>query len=105
MKPIRLQRFRTRGWKMPMFSRCCTRPGKYGNPYKTAAEFEAALRSCMIYKTTNPFPAAKHMQRIAADIAELRGLNLCCFCKLPAPGDPDPCHAAVLLKFANLEER
>lgn len=31
----------------------------------------------------------------------LRGKNLACWCKLPEPGQPDVCHAAVLLELAN----
>ncbi|HEX5568070.1 MAG TPA: DUF4326 domain-containing protein, partial [Streptomyces sp.] len=33
--------------------------------------------------------------------AELRGRDLMCWCPLPAPGEPDHCHAAVLLELAN----
>ena len=33
--------------------------------------------------------------------ADLRGLDLACWCPLPAPGEPDVCHAAVLLEIAN----
>jgi len=32
---------------------------------------------------------------------ELRGKNLACWCPLPEPGQPDHCHAAVLLEVAN----
>jgi hypothetical protein len=31
----------------------------------------------------------------------LGGKNLACWCALPEPGDPDLCHAAVLLELAN----
>jgi Domain of unknown function (DUF4326) len=31
----------------------------------------------------------------------LGGLDLACWCPLPAEGDPDVCHAAVLLRLAN----
>lgn len=34
-------------------------------------------------------------------IKYLRGKNLACWCKLPKPGEPDICHAAVLLELAN----
>ena len=34
---------------------------------------------------------------------ELRGKNLACWCPLPASGEPDHCHAAVLLQVANAE--
>lgn len=32
---------------------------------------------------------------------ELAGKSLACWCALPAPGQPDHCHAAVLLRIAN----
>lgn len=32
---------------------------------------------------------------------ELGGRNLACWCPLPADGEPDICHAAVLLELAN----
>jgi len=31
----------------------------------------------------------------------LRGKNLACWCALPEPGEPDNCHAALLLELAN----
>ena len=31
---------------------------------------------------------------------ELAGHDLCCWCPLPVPGEPDICHAAVLLSIA-----
>ena len=40
MRPVRIQRQRTKGWKMPPNTVCVTRPGKYGNPFNfTSAEF------------------------------------------------------------------
>jgi hypothetical protein len=32
---------------------------------------------------------------------ELAGRDLMCWCPPPAPGQPDHCHAAVLLEIAN----
>ncbi len=37
-------------------------------------------------------------------LAPLRGHDLACWCPLPAPGEPDWCHAAVLLELANAGE-
>src|SRR5690606_12066752 len=34
MKPIRVQRKRTKGWIMPENTVSVTRPGKWGNPFK-----------------------------------------------------------------------
>lgn len=45
--------------------------------------------------------AARDPALVAAARAELRGKNLACWCPLPEPGEPDHCHAAVLLEIAN----
>jgi hypothetical protein len=37
----------------------------------------------------------------AAARAELKGRSLMCWCPLPKPGEPDHCHATVLLELAN----
>ena len=38
---------------------------------------------------------------LLAALPNLRGYNLACWCSLPNEGEPDHCHAAVLLKLAN----
>jgi uncharacterized protein DUF4326 len=45
--------------------------------------------------------APENEKLVAAARAELRGKNLACWCPLPAPYEPDTCHAAVLLEIAN----
>jgi hypothetical protein len=40
---------------------------------------------------------------VAAARRELAGRDLVCWCALPVPGEPDLCHAAVLLVQANRE--
>jgi hypothetical protein len=44
-----------------------------------------------------------HARTMRCDVIrhELRGHNLACWCPLPEPGQPDHCHAAVLLEVAN----
>lgn len=37
----------------------------------------------------------------SANIESLRGKNLACWCPLPEDGEPDMCHAAVLIEVAN----
>lgn len=37
MTPLRIQRRRTRGWKMPANTVSVTRPGKWGNPFLAGA--------------------------------------------------------------------
>lgn len=39
--------------------------------------------------------------RLCKLLPELRGHNLACWCPLPEPGEPDHCHAAVLLELVN----
>jgi hypothetical protein len=44
---------------------------------------------------------AKKRQAVLHALATLRGKNLACWCAEPEPGQPDMCHAAVLLELAN----
>ena len=41
----------------------------------------------------------RHM--IMAALPNLTGKNLACWCPLPETGEPDLCHATVLLQFVN----
>lgn len=52
---------------------------------------------------TGKFDAAGIIRpcEITDRITELRGKNLACWCPLPKPGEPDICHAAILLEIAN----
>jgi len=107
--PKRIQRKRTKGWRMPENTVSVTRPGKWGNPFKvgeiqisgpgnqvshifwTSKEeiskciefFENALRNNELKFTIDDV------------IRELRGKNLACWCK------EGPCHGDILLKLAN----
>lgn len=45
-----------------------------------------------------------HRTKLIAALPMLAGKNLACWCPLPAPGEPDICHAAVLLELANPEK-
>ncbi|NJP42302.1 DUF4326 domain-containing protein [Streptomyces sp. PRB2-1] len=47
----------------------------------------------------------QHPSLAEAARRELAGRDLMCWCPLPAPGQPDHCHAAVLLELANGGER
>lgn len=91
MKPVRIQRKRTKGWKMPENTVCVTRPGKWGNPYHTTLIHDAKwivekfeLQLITILKSTPNY------------LDELKGKNLACWCKIG-----EPCHADVFLKYAN----
>lgn len=111
--PIRIQRKRTKGWKMPPNTVDCTRSGPWGNPYATvkngfSKENDFWLHHTALIDGDQPLSdedigeqAAKWRKWVRDHIHELRGKNLACWCPLPAPYERDKCHAATLLKLAN----
>lgn len=96
--PVRHQRSRKTGARLPKGVKVVTRPGRWGNPFDTAAQF----RNWMERLTDGgPMPAldsaeAKAMAWIASNIGQLTGLDLACWCELNSD-----CHADVLLEYAN----
>ena len=93
-EPRRIQRQRTKGWRMPENTVYVGRGSRWGNPWRAG------------YGITETVEEAVTAFRAAADaggfdLAPLRGKNLACWCALPKPGEPDLCHAAVLLEIAN----
>jgi hypothetical protein len=92
--PKRLQQKRTKGWRKPPNSVVISRPSKWGNPFKIDDEHDrAAVVTKFRTWIRSGDPRAVQMR---AEIGELRGKNLLCFC--PVPG---PCHGDVLLELAN----
>lgn len=93
LKPERIQRKRTKGWKMPGGAVYVGRPTKWGNPYTTkeCGSREFAVTCFRIARSTMP-------QEREAIREALRGKNLACWCQLD-----QPCHADVLLEIANSE--
>lgn len=83
----RIQRRRTKGWRLPPNTVCVSRPSKWGNPYRGV---DAVSRYRLRLEQT---PSLREDAR-----RELRGKNLACWC----PTDGLPCHADVLLEVANL---
>jgi len=111
--PHRIQRKRTKDWRLPKGAVCIDRTTKWGNryrvtrsrlggwaivwgnyeywpPYKTRAE---AVRVAVRWYATRQL---RGKLREAAQ-RELRGKDLACWCKLG-----DPCHGDPLLEAANL---
>lgn len=105
--PIRVQRQRTKGWKMPENTVYVGRPTQWGNPWTPekywaagyGGSFEVAIQHCVdayrawlngeghwAHGDLNPVP----------DLSVLRGKSLACWCPLG-----QPCHADVLLEIAN----
>jgi hypothetical protein len=123
-KPIRVQLSRKRGWRMPENTVNVAGPGRWGNPF-LVADFgrEEAVRlfagiadggwSPDLVKdyddaTANVIYCIRSIwvARIGYSVEEhawmeLRGRNLACWCPLPKEGEPDLCHAAVLLEIVN----
>ena len=93
MTPTRIQRKRTKGWRMPPNTVYVGRPTKWGNPWPVIPirdRAEAQRLFCTSYICGHlPFD---HREIID----ELRGKNLACWCPLD-----QPCHADVLLEIAN----
>jgi len=75
---------------LPAGTVCVTRPGRFGNPFQTAAEF----RSWLAGETDQP-ELNQRRQWILEHVHELRGKLLACFCSQ----DQD-CHADVLCELA-----
>lgn len=98
-KPVRIQRKRTKGWKMPPNTVYVGRPTKWGNPWLIRSDElhrYSAQRAVDNYREwVNVCNARSTIDAIRIR-AELRGKNLACWCPLD-----QPCHADVLLEIAN----
>jgi hypothetical protein len=104
--PKRIQRRRTKGWKAPEGTVNCTRPGKFGNPFKVGDyvmkgdAFGARGAFSLAYTITSKEHADSRYALIETtkeavgwyrwymetyhreEINELRGKDLMCFCQL-----------------------
>ena len=97
--PKRIQRKRTKGWKMPPNTVNVGRPSKYGNSFKVGDNDLMEVRPMTAEDAKKYFEwALDYAPKEMLDewIAELRGKDLACWCALDAA-----CHADVLLKLAN----
>src|SRR3984957_4127057 len=92
--PRRIQRKRTKGWKMPPNTVYVGRPTKWGNPFRViidgSEEYCVERDRSVININIWTFPTKADIRR------ELRGKNLSCWCV-----ENKPCHADVLLEIAN----
>lgn len=115
MSPTRIQRRRTKGWRLPENAVIVSRPSRFGNPF--------TIKDAIDAEWSNPHSACAELygewlrvgteggwfnetyrignqtfdrRRVLADLHLLRGKDLACTC----PPDK-PCHADVLLKLAN----
>lgn len=86
--PIRIQRKRSKGWKMPPNTVYVGRPSIFGNPLPKP--FEQAMFEMWLCS------GCDKANRALDGLKDLRGKNLACWCALD-----QPCHADVLLEIAN----
>lgn len=129
MTPKRIQRKRTRGWRMPEGAVYVGRPSRWGNPFRvgevaphlhrsgawphelyvdrhrvTDAQQAVRLFRSIIHRLNE----SQYLGHGAPDPAYIRehlaGRDLACWCPLvDAQGNRVPCHADVLLEIANSE--
>lgn len=98
-RPVRVQRKRSRGWKMPENTIYVGRPSKWGNPHSMKDyEFESADQNR--HAAVRDFKHDLECGMLSINkndiVMELRGKNLACWCNLECD-----CHADVLLSVAN----
>jgi hypothetical protein len=110
--PVRIQRQRTKGWKMPPNTVNVTRPGIFGNPFPAdvyGARGAVDRFRRLMSGSMSTLEMSQSSTCHAADVSlvtvrswirdglpRLAGRNLACWCKLG-----DPCHADVLLELAS----
>lgn len=103
-EPIRLQRKRTKGFKLVspngLENVFVGRPSKYGNPYQIGKRYDGLAVNNN--KDAVDLFEIMWMDAKPEDIlklqVELKDKNLVCWCDLDKP-----CHADILLKIANKE--
>lgn len=93
MTPKRIQRKRTKGWRMPDDAVYVGRPTVWGNPFRDAEWYRAWLTGKRFHAGI-PMPFAALPPK--PDLEPLRGHDIVCWCPLD-----QPCHADVLLELAN----
>jgi hypothetical protein len=106
--PQRIQRKRSKGWKMPAGAVYVGRQTRWGNPFRVGSPNADDCMACVDraeavakYRSelTTFGDAVNFTGCTAAEIREeLRGKDLACWCPLD-----QPCHADVLLELANEE--
>ncbi len=89
--PLRIQRKRVKGWRMPSGVVYVGRPTKWGNPFIDGSKQEV---TALFKQFVESDPAL-----IARIKSELRGKQLACWCSLSSH-----CHADVLAQIANQDE-
>jgi hypothetical protein len=109
----RIQRRRTKGYKLPPNCICINRGTKWGNPFKVS-EYgqekairlfrECLLNNAMVYfyfhealfSMETTLKQFEHFKWISEHLHELEGHDLACFCPIEKP-----CHGDVYIELLN----
>lgn len=97
--PVRIQRRRVKGWRMPEGAVYVGRPTMWGNRWKIGTHSNwlgrpvASLQEAVNCYAALMWTEAYHEAWVREN---LRGKDLVCWCRLD-----QPCHADVLLEIAN----
>jgi Domain of unknown function (DUF4326) len=96
MKPKRIQRRRTRGWRMPPNTIYVGRPSRWGNPFSDGKDVVEWFRWWLAGELSAGWDKRSGLAVQAEARIALRGKDLACWCPLSRK-----CHADVLLELAN----
>lgn len=105
--PKRIQRRRTKNWRMPEGAIYVGHPSVFGNPFDwriLGRQGAARLyRKWLEPEGDAKFPKfSTQREKLLARLPELRGHDLCCWCsELDKNDDSVYCHANILLELAN----
>lgn len=103
-KPNRIQRKRTKGWRMPDGAVYVGRPSRWGNPFRAGHAWYPTGWNSRGKVPADAAEAVKFYRQWMSQsrarnedlIPMLRGKDLVCWCPLD-----QPCHADVLVEWAN----
>lgn len=98
MTPVKIQRKRIRGWRLPENTVVVCRPGKWGNPFKVGQDGHSPVQAVELFRRALVSGSLRDKYGVPLNqqLHELKGRNLACWC-----GADAPCHADVLLELAN----
>lgn len=102
--PLRIQRRRTKGYRMPEGAVYCGRPTEWGNPFETAAQYRELAEAIIGISGQSEFHETDLrsfaiVHNAMANIHKLRGRQCACWCGLE-----EECHVDVLCEIANRDE-
>jgi len=107
-RPRRVQLRRAKGWRMPANTVKVDRTTLFGNPFsvkENGHDHAVSLHRAWLFGRSIGKDLSKELlqrrKAVLEGLPALRGKNLACWCPLPEHGEPDNCHAALLLELAN----